>query len=446
LLKERVEQTEPGKWVEGYNLSYDFLDSRRGLDRWRLDAVSADNPVFIYTLGHFGFVNSHALKLLNISRDTSDPPGGVIDRDSTGEPTGLLREKSYFDVRDKIPPLPLKKEVKAIESAMEDFLAVGITTVHDALDSPEMIRAFQALDREGSLRLRVSVSPDIGKYGDYYLHSGIHSGFGSEKLRFHQMKIILNTLSAATAALYEDYANDPGNRGYLPNSQEQIEEWVLNSVKNGWSVHTHVMGDREMDVVLTAYEKALAWYREETGKDNRDLRLTIAHYGLYNQSLLERTSASKIVVNTQPIFKLAKGMPGGPYEARIGHERWLRCMPIRTLFDRGIAPCFGSDFPTAMSLDVRAGIYACLDGCGQPSEIITPSQAIQGYTLNGAYALFREHEIGSVEVGKLADFVVLSENPLTLPKERLWDVSTNSPKDLLVDYTIVGGQVEYCRG
>jgi len=137
-------------------------------------------------------------------------------------------------------------------------------------------------------------------------------------------------------------------------------------------------------------------------------------------------------------------MPGGVYEQRLGHERWKRAAPVKTLFDAGINPCFGSDYP-AGDIDPRKAIYACLDGCGQPWEIITPYQAIQGFTINGAYALFSEHEIGSIEVGKFADLVVLSGNPLTMPKESIWDVSNNSPRDLLVDYTIVGGKIEYKR-
>jgi predicted amidohydrolase YtcJ len=443
LLRERIRHTGPRKWVEAYRLSYDLLDG--GLDRWKIDFVSPENPVILYGLGHLGCINSYALNLLNITEDTPDPFGGVIDRSPKGEPTGILREKAYKEIWQKVPPLPSKEYRQTLGTAMKHFLEAGITTVHDALASPETISMLQTLYDEEKLRLRVSVSPDIARYGDHYLNSGIHTGFGNEKLRFHQMKILLNTLGAATAPLFEDYDNDPGNRGYFLHPPEQVEEWVLNSVQRGWSVHTHVMGDREMDMVLTAYEKALAWYKEETGKDNEELRLTIAHYGLYNQALLERTAGSKIVVNTQPIFKSAKGRPGGIYEQRLGHERWLRSMPIRTLFDRGIDPCFGSDVPTAESFDVRAGLYACVEGCGQPWEAIAPYQAIRGYTINGAYALFREHDIGSIEIGKLGDFVVLSENPLTLSKERIWDISSNSPADLLIEYTIVGGRVEYSR-
>jgi predicted amidohydrolase YtcJ len=445
LLKGRIKQTEPGVWVKGYLIPSSLLPGKGELNRWKIDEISLKNPIFIQSLHHSCCVNSYALNLLGITRDTPSCEGWIIHKEANGEPTGVLEDKAWTEAQARIPPVPFKEHIRAFKLAMDKFLETGLTTIHDAIGDPEMMRVFQMLDHEDELRLRVHVSPDIARYGDYYLNSGIHTAFGSEKLRFHQMKIILNTFSGATAALFEDYANDPGNRGYFLSPPEQVEEWVMNSVKKGWSVHTHVMGDREMDMVLTAYEKAINWYKKETGRDNTHLRLTIAHYGLYNESLLKRTAGLKIVVNTQPVWKLTKGKPGGIYEERLGHERWLRTFAIRTLFDYGLAPCFSSDVPSATTFDVRAGIYACIDGCGQPKEIVTPYQAIQGYTINGAYALFREREIGSIEIGKLADLVVCSENPLTLPKERIWDVSTNHPKDLFIDYTIVGGRVEYCR-
>jgi len=445
LLRERVKQTNPGEWVEGSLLIPSSVLSAGELNRWKIDDVSPKNPVHIRTLHHTCCVNSYALNLLNINKDTPTREGWTIHKDATGEPTGILKDKAMREVEAKIPPATLKEHIKASKIAMEKFLEIGLTTIHDPLGNPEMIRVFQTLEHEGELRLRVNISPEIEHYGHYYLDSGICTGFGSEKLRFQQMKILLNTFSGGTAALFEDYANDPGNKGYFLYPPEQVEEWVMNCVKNGWSVHIHVMGDREMDMVLTAYEKALDWYRKETGKDNNHLRLTIAHYGLYNQSLLKRTVASKIVVAIPPYFRLTKAKPGGIYEQRLGHERWLRCFPVKTLFDSGVAPAIGSDGLSLPWFDPRLNIYALLDGCGQPSEIITPYQVIQGYTINSAYALFREHEIGSIEIGKLADLVVWSENPLMLSKERIWDISTHRPKDLLVEYTIVGGKVEYSR-
>jgi predicted amidohydrolase YtcJ len=445
LLKERVAQTEPGKWVIGSLIPSSIVPGRGELDRWKIDKISPNNPVYIKSLHHSCCVNSNALSLLNIAKDSPDREGWVVHKDPIGEPVGVLEERAWTETQSQLPKADLKEHINAFKMAMEKMLEIGLTTIHDALCDVETIRVLQALDRDRELRIRVHVSPDLEHHGEHYLNSGIQSGFGSEKLRFHQMKILQNAFSGATAALFEDYANDPGNRGFFLHPPEQVEQWVLKCVRNGWSVHTHVMGDRELDMALNAYEKALEWYKRDTGKDNTALRLTLAHYGLYNPSLLRRTASAKIVVALPPQFRMMKGKPGGIYEQRLGHERWLRCLPVRTLIENGILVCIGSDGYALPWFNPMLNIYALLNGCGQPSEIITPYQAIQAYTINGAYALFREHEIGSIEIGKLADLVVLSENPLTLPMERIWDVSTHTPKDLFVEYTIVGGKVEYRR-
>lgn len=451
LIKERVEQTEPGRWIETYGLmgrdTVVQASTFGEFTREKLDVISLNNPVWVEWPGHACFLNTYALNLLNITKDNT--PQGFetgIERRHDGEPTGVLRGTAWPTAKKYGPTPSWETYLKAIELAQEDFLKMGMTTVHSGWESPQVLKAFQTLEDRKKLRIRMAVTLDMEKYHDTYINCGLHTGFGSEMLRLHQLKIILNVPNARTAALFEDYSDDPGNSGYFLYPPKQVEEWVLNSVKNGWSVHSHVYGDRDLDMVLTAYEKALRWYEKETGKDNRVLRLTICHYGVYNQSLLERTAASKIVVNISPDQLLFWGMPGGIYEKVLGHERWLRCCPIKTLFDYGIAPCFGSDYPGAPSPDPLASIYVCLDGCGRPSEVITPYQAIQGFTSNGAYALFREHEIGSIEPGKFADLVVFNKNPLAMAKESIWDVSNNSPKDLWVEYTIVGGKVEYRRG
>jgi predicted amidohydrolase YtcJ len=445
LLKKKIRETDLGKWVIGSMIPSSILPGKGELNRWKIDSVSPEHPVFIKSLHHSCCVNTRALSLLKIREGLPEREGWVMHKNQSGELTGVLEEKAWTEAQSQLPKVTLQEHMDAFKTAMGKMLEVGLTTIHDALADPEMIRIFQALEQEKALRMRVHVSPDIERFGDTYLNTGIHTGFVSDMLRLHQMKILQNTFSGATAALFEDYANDPGNRGFFLHPPGQIEEWVMNSVKKGWSVHSHVMGDRELDVVLTAYEKALDWYRREWGKDNADLRLALAHYGLYNHSLLKRTAASKIVVAVPPQFKLMKGKPGGIYHQRLGEERWQRSFPVKTLLDHGVPTCVGSDGYAMPWFDPMINLYALLDGCDQPWEVVTPYEAIQMYTINGAYSLFREREVGSIEIGKLADLVVLSENPLELARERIWDPATHKPRDLFVEYTIVGGKIEYCR-
>ena len=448
LLKKKVAQTEPGKWIPAHGITQDMLTSGRlEITREEVDAFSPNNPIIIdpVPVGHFFWLNGLALRLCNITKDTQ--PEGItsgIARDADGEPTGELGGDAWLWAFRNIKPHTFEEYLKALEIAVRDFLAVGITTTHEAMGDPYILSGWQALEDQGKLRMRTFISPMMDRHADLYISCGLHTGFGSDMLRLHQFKIILNTLENRTAALFEDYADEPGNRGSFLWPPEQVEEWVLNSVKNGWSVHAHVSGDRDEDMVLTAYEKALEWYKKEKGGDNTDLRLTLCHYRLWTEDILRRTAAAKIVVNTSPVFRLERGMPGGVYEQRLGHERWKRVAPVKTLFDAGINTCFGADYPAA-DIDPRKAIYACLDGCGQSWEVITPYQALQGFTINGAYALFSEDRIGSIEMGKFADLVVLSSNPLTMPKESIWDVDNNCPQDLLIDYTIVNGKIEYQR-
>jgi predicted amidohydrolase YtcJ len=283
------------------------------------------------------------------------------------------------------------------------------------------------------------------RYSDLYIQAGIRSGFGSDMLKLQQFKIILNV--PPLAAVFDDYVGMPGNRGYHLYSPDWVKEKVLHAVQNGWSVCAHVTGDADTDMVLTAYENALEWYKSETGNDNTMLRLRLEHCTMLNPSLVDRMAAAKIVVNLEPCGKLSpRHAPGGASEKLLGHERWLWSQPTKPLFEAGLNVNFGSDYPMPYGfIDPRAGIYAAIDGCGRPWDAITPYEAVKAYTLNGAYGVFSEDRFGSIEVGKLADLVVFSDNPLTMDKDRIWDAGQNAPAELFIDYTIVGGKIEYMR-
>jgi predicted amidohydrolase YtcJ len=446
LIKERVAQTKPGVWVKAYGLSYDLLSlGVVKIDRHMLDKVSPQNPVVILSAGHFLLFNSEALKQFNVTKDTPDPDKEIW-KDAGGEPIGVLAELKWTEYKNKVPPITFEEYVDYLEQAIAMASKVGIGTMEDSNSYKETAKAYKKLLDDGRLKVRININPVIDKdTAKYYMETGFGSGFGNKWIRFGQTKILLGTMGSRTATMLEDYTDKPGHKGAPLYPIETIEQFVMDSVKNGWSCQIHVMGDGDMEIVLNAYEKALKWYKDNTGKDNTDLRLTIDHYGVYTPSQLKRTADLKIWASVQPIFRPQWNRPDGFFVTRIGKDRWERCVPIGTLFKAGVPVSFGSDLPYGASMDPRIGIHSCLDGMGQPGEIITAYQAVQGYTINAARRLFRDHEVGSIEVGKLADFSVLNLNPLEIPKERIWNDAKNAPSDLQVEYTIVGGKVVYNR-
>lgn len=446
LIKKRAIQTKPGEWIQAYGLSYGLLSHGiTKIDRYALDKVAPDNPVIILSVGHFLLFNSAALKRFNVTKDTPDPDKEIW-KDSNGEPIGAMAELKWTEYKNKVPPLTFGEHVDYLEKAIAIASRFGIGTMEDSNSYKETVMAYTKLLNEGRLKVRVNINPIIDNdTAEYYMKTGISSGFGNEWIRFGQTKIMLGTMGARTATMLEDYADEPGHKGMPVYPIETIEKFVMDSVRNNWSCQIHVMGDGDMEIVLDAYEKALKWYKETTGKDNMDLRLTVDHYGLYTPAQLKRTIDMKIRVSSQPIHRSMWNRPGGFFEKRIGKNRWKRCVPIGTLFRAGIPVSFGSDINYGVSMDPRVGIYTCLDGMGQPGEIISAYEAIQGYTINAARRLFRDRETGSIEVGKLADFVVLNMNPLEIPKEKIWNDAKNIPGELEVEYTIVGGEVTYSK-
>ncbi|MBU2623601.1 MAG: amidohydrolase [Proteobacteria bacterium] len=443
-IRERVAQTKPGAWVKAYGLSYDLLSlGVVKIDRHVLDKVSPHNPVIILSVGHFLLFNSAALKQFNVTKETPDPENEIW-KDASGEPVGVMAELKWTDYKNKVPPLTFDEYVDYLEKALAVASKAGIGTMEDSNSYKETAKAYEKLLKDGRLKMRINLNPVIDKEtARHYMETGLGSGYGNKWIRFGQTKIILGTMGARTATMLEDYSDKPGHKGAPLYPIETIEKFVMDSVKNGWSCQIHVIGDGDMEIVLNAYEKALKWYKENTGKDNTDLRLTIDHYGLYTPDQLKRTADMKIWASIQPIFRPQWNRPNGFFVTRIGKDRWTRCVPIGTLFKAGIPVSFGSDLPYGASMDPRIGIHSCLDGMGQPEEIITAYQAIQGYTINAARRLFRDHETGSIEVGKLADFVVLNLNPLEIPKEQVWNDAKNAPSDLRVEYTIVDGNIVY---
>jgi len=439
-IRRKAEEKPEGEWVIGVGYDDFKLAERRHPNRWDLDEAAPDNPVIITRMcGHVSVANSLALQMAGITKDSADPEGGQIDRDQeTGEPTGVLRGGAMAPFYKLIPPPNQEKLRRTFSLAAEQFLARGVTSVSDAgVDSPLVVRAYQAAIREDGVPLRVNLMMSAGML-DELSRLGIQTGFGDERLRIGAIKIVADgSSSGRTAAVSEPYVDAPGNTGIMYISREELDEKVLASHKAGFQVGVHAIGDRAISAVLDSYEKAL---KELPRADHR---LRIEHCGICTPAIVERIRGMGVVPVPQPIFLYGEGES---YRAGLGEERVKWAYPLRSFLENGIVTPMSSDCPATSGTELISpllGIYVAVTRKTDSGRELGPEQrigvedALKCYTLNSAYATFEDDVKGSIEPGKLADFAVLSEDPTRIAEGKI--------KDVYAEMTVVGGRVVYTR-
>ena len=451
MLKEAVDATPEGRWVAGCAIPISIMkpgDASFTLSDF--DEVSPNHPVAVdcASTGHCMWLNTRAMELMGVKKPEFVHEvweGDGMVRDNCGCLTGQLEGHAWNWALRAVKPYTFDWYLDALELAQRDLLKVGITAAHNAWEDPYIFKGWSTLEKQGRLDMRHFVTFDIERYGEELTNMGMTTGFGSDKLKVHQLKVILNV--PPRAAMIDDYVTLPGNSGYHLYPPEWVKEKVMAAVQNGWSVCAHSTGDRDTEMILDAFEEALAWYKAETGKDNRTLRLRVEHTMFVNPELIDRLEAAHIIVNVRPCGRLSPGdAPGGPHQKLLGEERWRHSRPIKPFVDRGMRINFGCDYPAPCGfLDPAASIFSAIGGIGEPWDVVDRYDALKAYTLDSAYGIGAEDEIGSIEIGKRADLVVWAEDPLTLPVERFWDRDTNKPVDFIADYTVVDGKIVYAR-
>jgi len=427
-LQERVKKTPRGKWILGRGWDQDRFKERRYPTRWDLDEVSPFNPVvFNRVCGHICVANSKAFELAKITKETIPPPNGQIDRDlETGEPTGILREAAT-DLVWSILPEPSEKELtKACSLACEKAVEAGLTSVHWFVYKPIEIRILQRLREQGKLPLRAYIVVPI-EFLCCLADAGVSTGFGDHTLRLGGVKVLADgSLGARTAALNEPYDDEPSTKGILCCSQKELYEMIMEAQRVSFQVCVHAIGDRAMSVVLNAFEKALKHFHKKA------YRHRVEHASVLNKQLVKRLKRLGLIVCVQPHFVVSDFW----VEARLGPGRARWTYPFKTLINSGVLIAGGSDCPVE-PISPLLGVYALVARESFPEERVSVEEALRIYTVNAAYASFEEDVKGLIEVGKLADFTVLSHNPLMVEPERI--------RDIEVEMTIVGGKIVYSR-
>jgi predicted amidohydrolase YtcJ len=436
MVGERASHAPKGKWITGAGWDDAKFSEHRYINRNDLDAVSPGNPVYLdHVSGHLAVANRAALALAGITRDTPDPAGGVIERDASGEPTGIVKDTAMEVVARLLPPDAPDINIQAAKLISERASALGLTTIHDIFISSEEIRGYQDAYQKLWLGIRVQMSPRIASIQDAekLAQMGVHTGFGDDHLKFGAAKMFADGgMGARTIAIYAPpVEGEPENFGVLRWKPEDMQKAHLIAARAGWQLETHAIGDRAMDEVLDSYAATIK------ALDLKDPRFRIVHAGISTPAIQKRLRELHVLVDGNPPFVYWIGS----WFKKYGPERVRWSYPAKSYIENGIIEAAGSDVPVT-PISPWWGIWSAVvrkdlatGGVLAPEERLTILEALRLYTLNGAYVGFEEKKKGSLEVGKLADFIVVDRDVL--------HVSTGELKDVQVLRTFVSGKLVY---
>lgn len=423
LVKERASELTKGELILGYNWDESHWKTPRYLTKEDLDPLSPNNPVILIRVcGHLISVNSLVLDQLDL-----DPDQVGVDRDpKTGELTGILRDIPIDTGKFQTGEKDLSK---VIVEGCRYANSVGITSLHENLYREQLpfVATYLKLRQEGKLTVRVYANLEA-KLIDLLAALGVSSGLGDEYFRLGGVKAFSDgSFGAQTAAISQPYNDKPDTDGLMLFAEEDYEFLIQTANQLGLQVSTHAIGDRAIDMVLRVHE------RNSKFKLVQKLRHNIIHAEYLTPSLIKRVKRLDMLLLQQPNFVHRWGLPNGMYDSRLGPHRAKQLNNFRRVLDAGIKVAFGSD---CMPMDPIYGIYSATTH-PYDSIRITIEEAIRLYTIDAAYASFDEKEKGSLIPGKLADFVVLSQNPFEIKPEEL--------NDIKVLATYVGGDCVFSR-
>jgi len=438
-LRERVAETAPGEWIDGWGWDDGAWKEQMTAVSQELSTVSPDNPVWFAGLhGYNGWANAKALEMAGITKDTPDPEGGKIYKDSaTGAPTGILANAAQGMVTRLMPALTVEQREKAFEMAGEELLKNGLTSVHDARITRKDLDALRSLKAKKKLKVRYYVMLDCTdeELIEPYLQNGPEID-PDNWLNIRCIKIFQDgSLGTRSALMLEPYSDAPDVLGVTTTSQEEIERLTIRALQAGMQVATHAIGDRSNRITLDAYEAAI---RAVPGA--KDHRLRIEHAQVVALEDIPRFKELGIVTSMQPPHATSD-MPWA--EDRVGPERIKGAYAWRSFLDAGVRVPLNSDFP-GETLNPFSGMYAAEtrqtpegkpEGGWYPEQCLTREEVLYAYTAESAYSGFEEHLKGQIAPGMLADFIVISDNILTVPSKALLS--------LKVERTYIGGQLVY---
>lgn len=438
LMKAQDARLEPGRWAQGTGLHIERLKEGRFPNRYELDQVSTERPILVQTYcGHAFMLNSKALEIAGIGKGFQWPIEGLVDFDENGEPVGIVREGIYNDLLIPamgpiLPTYEIKK--KALAEELAECAKRGLTCVSTYTsysgDPLEYLYQYKELEEEQGLPVRVVLnsSAPLAK------SVGAVTGIGNDKLMLGAKKLFSDgSLSSRSAALIEEYADEPGNYGVLVHDQEEMNAEVLEACQYGMEVSVHAIGDRAMEMVISAIENAVQ-------KCKVKQRFRIIHAMLPAKGHIERMQKLPVILDVQPVF-IRNWVD--LCEERVGKERAKAFLPLKSYMEAGLIVTGSSDAPVedinpflGISCAVTRSVPGDKSGkCLAAEEGLSVYQAVSMYTGNAAWCTGQEKVRGTISVGKYADFVVLDQDIFEMEPEEIYKIQ--------VQRTVLGGNTVF---
>lgn len=444
-VKAEAAKVQPGEWIQGFGWNNTIWDDKSYPTKEELDAVAPNNPVVMErTDGHMIWVNSKALQLSGITKESKDPQGGEILRDEKGEPTGCLTDTAGEPVQKIIPALSDDREMDAILAAQDQLLSYGFTSAMDAGSNVRIIGLFKELYQKGTMKLRVYslVGGDwggtiAGAEQEYIKNNPPQKELYDNRYSVNAVKLFADgSLGSRSAALLKDYSDRHGHIGNYQYTDDELYAVMKKIYDSGYQIATHAIGDGGVDQVINTYEKLIK------ADPKADRRLRIEHYQVSTLDDIKRIANLRILPSMQPTHATSDKTMA---EDRIGAERMKGAYAWRKIIDAGSIIIGGSDAPVEL-VNPYHGLYAAVtrqSRDGQPEggwyieDAMTREEALKAFTIWAAYGQFEESLKGSLKAGKLADFVVIDRDYMKCP--------ANEIKDIQALLTVLGGEEVYVR-